>query len=68
MKPKYKSIIIKTVLIISAILLMALLIDFIIKGKYSSVLWSIMMIGGGVWGTIYLSKHITSKQFTRDFC
>ena len=61
MKPKYNSIIILTVLIISAILLMVLLIDFIIKGKYSSVLWPIMMIGGGVWGTIYLSKHITLK-------
>ena len=61
MKPSIKVTIIWITFFISATLLMALLVDFIIKGKYSSVLWSIMMIGGGVWGTIYLSKHITSK-------
>lgn len=61
MKPSIKVIIFWITFFISATLLMALLVDFIIKGKYTSVIWPIMMIGGGVWGTIYLSKHITSK-------
>ena len=61
MKPSIKVTIIWITFFISATLLMALLVDFIIKGKYTSVIWPIMMIAGGVWGTIYLSKHITSK-------
>lgn len=61
MKPSIKVTIIWITFFISATLLMALLVDFIIKGKYTSVIWPIMMIGGGVCGTIYLSKHITSK-------